>query len=64
MKKPEILLIYDKEYLTCSTYCQIIRIQETVGNLKIIDARKNSRIMDEIIKLVLDIDSGIALEIE
>ena len=64
MNRPEILLVYDKECPACNTYCQIIRIRETVGNLKIIDARRNSRVLDEITKSGLDIDQGMVLKIE
>ena len=61
MNKPELLLVYDKKCPTCNTYCKIIRIRETVGSLKIIDARKNSRAMDKITKSGLDIDQGMVL---
>ncbi len=64
MSRPEILLVYDKECPACNTYCQIIRIRETVGDLKIIDARKNSGIMDEITRSGLDIDRGMVLKME
>ena len=61
MNKPELLLVYDKECPACNTYCRLIRARETVGSLKIIDARKNSRIMDEITRSGLDIDQGMVL---
>ena len=64
MSRPEILLVYDKECPACNTYCQIIRIRETVGDLKIIDGRKNSGIMDEITRSGLDIDRGMVLKME
>jgi predicted DCC family thiol-disulfide oxidoreductase YuxK len=62
MSRPEILLIYDKECPACNAYCQIIRIRETVGDLKIIDAREKSKILDEITELGLDIDQGMVLK--
>ena len=61
MNKPELLLVYDKECPACNTYCKIIRIRENVGSLKIIDARENSRVMDEITRSGLDIDQGMVL---
>ena len=64
MSRPEILLIYDKECPACNTYCQIIKIRETVGNLIIIDARKKSEILNEITKSGLDIDQGMVLKME
>ena len=62
MSRPEILLIYDKECPACDTYCQIIKIRETVGDLKIIDAREKSKVLDEITNLGLDIDQGMVLK--
>ena len=64
MEKPEILLVYDKECPACNTYCQIIKIRETVGDLIIIDARKKSEILNEITKSGLDIDQGMVLKME
>ena len=64
MTRPEILLIYDKECPACDTYCQIVKIRETVGNLKIIDAREKSKVLEEITELGLDIDQGMVLKME
>lgn len=62
MKESEILLIYDKECPACDNYCQIVKIKETVGNLKIINARESSEVMNEITKAGLDIDQGMVLK--
>lgn len=62
MTRPEILLVYDKECPVCNAYCQVIRIRESVGELKIIDARENSEILQEITGSGLDIDQGMVLK--
>jgi predicted DCC family thiol-disulfide oxidoreductase YuxK len=62
MSRPEILLVYDKECPACNAYCQIVRIRESVGDLKIIDAREQSDVMDEITAKGLDIDQGMVLK--
>ena len=62
MSRPEILLIYDKECPACNAYCQIVRIRESVGDLKIIDAREQSDVLDEITDRGLDIDQGMVLK--
>lgn len=62
MSRPEILLVYDKECPACNTYCQIVKIRETVGDLRIIDAREKSEVLDEITKSGLDIDQGMVLK--
>lgn len=64
MSRPEILLVYDKECPVCDAYCQIVRICETVGDLKLIDARSKSDIMDEITAKGLDIDQGMVLKMD
>jgi predicted DCC family thiol-disulfide oxidoreductase YuxK len=62
MNRPEILLVYDKECPACNAYCQVIRIRESVGDLKIIDARDKSDVLDEITAKGLDIDQGMVLK--
>ena len=62
MKHEEILLVYDRECPACNAYCQIVKIRESVGDLRIVDARENSEIMDEITSRGLDIDQGMVLK--
>ncbi len=61
MAREEILLVYDKQCPACDYYCQVVRIRETVGELKLMDARKSSAVMDEITSRGLDIDQGMVL---
>ena len=62
MSEEEILLVYDKECPACDNYCQVIRIRETVGRLKIVNARDNSDVMQEITAKGLDIDQSMVLK--
>jgi len=62
MSREEILLVYDRECPACNNYCQVIRIREDVGELKIVDARENSEVRDEITEMGLDIDQGMVLK--
>lgn len=64
MKKNEIVLIYDKECPACDNYCQIVRIRESVGELKLVDAREDSDVLKEVTDLGLDIDQGMVLKME
>lgn len=63
MTGEEIVLIYDKECPACDNYCRIVRIRDDVGDLKIINARDNTEIMDEITQMGLDIDQGMVLKL-
>lgn len=62
MKDNEILLIYDKECPACNNYCQMVKIKETVGTLKIVNARESGSVMSEITNAGLDIDQGMVLK--
>lgn len=62
MKREEIVLVYDRECPACNAYCQIVNIRQSVGDLKIVDARENSDVMDEITSQGLDIDQGMVLK--
>ena len=58
----EILLVYDKQCPACDNYCQVVRIRESVGNLRVVNARDDSAIMQEITAAGLDIDDGMVLK--
>jgi len=62
MAREEILLVYDRECPACNAYCRVVRIRESAGDLRIVDARENSEVMDEITAQGLDIDQGMVLK--
>jgi predicted DCC family thiol-disulfide oxidoreductase YuxK len=62
VKREEILLVYDRECPACNAYCQVVKIRESVGNLRIVDARENSEVLHEITAAGLDIDQGVVLK--
>ncbi len=62
--REKILLVYDKECPVCDSYCRLVRIEESVGDLKMIDARESSEVLDEITARGLDIDQGLVLKME
>ena len=63
MQREEILLVYDRECPACNAYCKLVRISENVGDLRIVDARKSSMVMNEITAQGFDIDQGMVLRI-
>jgi hypothetical protein len=62
MHREEILLVYDGECPACNAYCQVVRVRESVGDLRIVDARENSAVMNEISAQGHDIDEGMVLK--
>lgn len=63
MNAPEILLVYDKECPVCNAYCSMARIRASVGELRLVNARDASAVMDEITLKGLDIDQGMVLKV-
>ena len=63
VKREDIFLVYDRECPACNAYCQVVNIRESVGDLRIVDAREDSEIMKEITAQGLDIDQGMVLKI-
>jgi predicted DCC family thiol-disulfide oxidoreductase YuxK len=64
MAKPaDILLIYDKDCPLCHAYCQLVRIRQSVGELKLINAREDSAALRQVTAQGLDIDQGMVLQI-
>lgn len=57
----EILLVYDRECPVCEMYGQMVRIRQSVGDMKIIDAREPSEALDEVTRRGLDIDQGMVV---
>lgn len=54
--------MYDKDCPACDNYCQVVRIRESIGELKIINAREDSEVLEEVTQLGLDIDQGMVLK--
>jgi len=59
----EVLLVYDKECPFCDFYCRLVRIESSLGRIKIVDARKGSEVMQRITATGLDIDQGMVVQV-
>lgn len=60
----EILLVYDKECPVCDAYCRMARIRETLGTLRLVNARDGGPLLDAITARGWDIDQGMVLKVE
>jgi len=60
----EILLVYDEECPFCDAYCQLVRLRESVGTLRLVNAREQGEVMEEITRKGLDIDQGMVLKVD
>ncbi len=64
MPNRQILLVYDEECPLCDAYCRAVRLRETAGELRLVNAREDSAVMKEITRQGLDIDQGMVLKVE
>lgn len=64
LPRPEVVLVYDKECPLCDSYCRMLRIRESVGDLTLVNARDDSDLMLQITRQGLDIDQGMVLKID
>ncbi len=62
MAQEPVLLVYDKQCPVCDFYCQRVRLRDEAGELRIVDARAPSAIMEEITSAGLDIDQGMVVK--
>ena len=64
VRRKPIYLIYDMECPACQFYCQLARIRESVGELVLVDARKDFAKLQEVTRAGLDIDEGMVLMVD
>jgi len=56
-------LVYDGECPFCSAYVRYVRVRDSVGGLRLVDARSGEPPVDEIRRRGLDLDEGMVLVI-
>ena len=59
---PQVELVYDSECPICDYYCNRVDVAPEHGPLQLVDARKQSNVMDEITAQGLDIDEGVVVK--
>ena len=57
----EILLVYDRGCPACEMYATLARVRAAAGELKLIDAREPSAVMDKITRAGIDIDQAMVV---
>jgi predicted DCC family thiol-disulfide oxidoreductase YuxK len=60
----DILVVYDWECPVCNIYCRLVRVRPTVGQLRLVNARESTVVLEEITKAGLDIDQGMVTRID
>jgi predicted DCC family thiol-disulfide oxidoreductase YuxK len=60
----ETWVVYDGQCPFCSRYVQLVRLRETLGQVRLIDARKGGPQVDEVRRAGLDLDDGMVLKLD
>ena len=55
--------MYDGECPFCSQYVKLVRIRDSIGGLKLLNARDGGPQYDEVLRAGLDLDEGMVLKL-
>lgn len=57
------VIVYDGDCPFCSAYVRLVRLRETFGKVRLVDARSDDPIVDEIRAAQLNLDEGMVLKL-
>ncbi|WP_458524613.1 thiol-disulfide oxidoreductase DCC family protein [Onishia taeanensis] len=60
----ENLLVYDGQCPFCCRYVRWLRLRESVGDVRLIDARSDDPVIEEVRALGFDLDQGMVLKLD
>ena len=59
-----VYLVYDGNCPFCSVYVDYVRVKESVGTFKLVNAREGGSIVEDVFKHDFDLDDGMVLIME
>ena len=57
----QLWLVYDKDCPFCSSYVKYVRLQRSIGQLHLVDARRGGELVESVIKNGFDLNEGMVL---
>ena len=63
-KQPEVLIVYDGQCPFCSRYVELVRLRQSLGQVRLINAREGGPLVDELQRAGVDMDEGMALKLD
>jgi predicted DCC family thiol-disulfide oxidoreductase YuxK len=57
-------IVYDGQCPFCSRYVQLLRLRESLGAVRLIDAREGGPIVEELQRAGVDLDEGMVLKLD
>jgi predicted DCC family thiol-disulfide oxidoreductase YuxK len=62
--EPRAWIVYDGQCPFCSRYVQLLRLRESLGAVRLIDAREGGPIVEELQRARVDLDEGMVLKLD
>ncbi len=59
--EPDAVIVYDGECPVCSRYVRMIRLRDSIGTVRLVNARDGGPEVDAIVESGLNLDEGMAL---
>ena len=63
-QKTEVLIVYDGQCPFCSRYVKLVRLRESLGQVRLVNAREGGPIVEELRRAGVDLDEGMALKLD
>ena len=63
-QKSEVLIVYDGQCPFCSRYVKLVRLRESVGQVRLVNAREGGPLVEELQRAGVDLDEGMALKLD
>jgi predicted DCC family thiol-disulfide oxidoreductase YuxK len=63
-EQPEVLIVYDGQCPFCSRYVKLVRLRESLGQVRLVNAREGGPLVDELQRAGVDLDEGMALKLD
>lgn len=60
----EVLIVYDGQCPFCSRYVKLVRLRESLGQVRLVNAREGGPIVEELQRAGVDLDEGMALKLD
>ena len=60
----EVLIVYDGQCPFCSRYVKLVRLRESLGEVRPVNAREGGPIVEELQRAGVDLDEGMALKLD
>jgi predicted DCC family thiol-disulfide oxidoreductase YuxK len=63
-KEPKATIVYDGQCPFCSRYVKLVRLRESLGQVRLVNAREGGPIVEELQRAGVDLDEGMALKLD